>query len=114
MDTVQQRDDYVRLGQADAQDRGAEFKGDGGFLLRVVPDHQLDTKPSSSVHRFAASQTKHVEEGGRKEGDSVAHLVLRELRLSSSAGDREVFRLAEHGHQTNSGVEICRDVQISV
>jgi hypothetical protein len=42
MDAVQECDHDSGLGEADAEDGGAEFEGDGGFLLCVIPDDELE------------------------------------------------------------------------
>lgn len=42
MDAVQERDHDSGLGEADAEDGGAEFEGDGWFLLCVIPDDELE------------------------------------------------------------------------
>jgi hypothetical protein len=42
MDAIQECDHNSGLGDADAKDGGAEFEGDGGFLLCVIPDDELE------------------------------------------------------------------------
>jgi hypothetical protein len=42
MDAVQERDHDSGLGEADTEDGGAEFEGDGGFLLCVIPNDELE------------------------------------------------------------------------
>lgn len=78
MDAVQQSDDNARLRQADTEDRGAEFERDDGLLFHVIPDDKL--------YRMAVRKRRRL--WGRME--SPAHLVLWELRLSSSPDDSQV------------------------
>lgn len=42
MDAVQERNHDFGLREADTEDGGTEFEGDGGFLLCVIPDDELN------------------------------------------------------------------------
>lgn len=41
MDAIEEGDNDARLGQSDAQDRGAELQRNYCFLSCVIPDNQL-------------------------------------------------------------------------
>lgn len=56
MDAIQERHHDFGLGEADPEDGGAKLEGDGGFLLRIVPDHELDECEVSSWSGDACSQ----------------------------------------------------------
>lgn len=52
MDAVQQDDDDARFRKADLEHGGAEFKGDDGFLLCIVPDNELLGTSATAYYRI--------------------------------------------------------------
>lgn len=58
MDAVEQCNDDPRLGQANSEDRSAEFERYGSLLFGIVPNDQLERDGLSDVLLKASAENK--------------------------------------------------------